>query len=131
RHRADRADAIETELDLKFRAQRFERVEVVDHAGRSFAMHAPEPAGRRRSFQRFSYRAGIERLAPRKFDRIKVQLPTPRFVNQPVSEFAIAQNDAALLLERKLAADDVVRKRAGADEQLRILRGNQFAQNLP
>src|SRR5512139_638281 len=37
RHRANRANAIQAELDLKLRAQRLELLEVIERAGRGFA----------------------------------------------------------------------------------------------
>src|SRR6266446_4489474 len=43
RHRADRADAVEAELEPVLRRYCLEQVRVVQHTGGSFAVHGPEP----------------------------------------------------------------------------------------
>src|SRR6267143_7091609 len=50
-HRADRADAVEAELELVLRRYGLEQVRVVQHAGGSFAVHGPEPLESARSRQ--------------------------------------------------------------------------------
>src|SRR5438477_436137 len=82
------------------------------------AKRAPNPSRLGFPSQRLSHRAQIKRLPPREFHRFEIQPPAPRLVNQPPAKFAIAQNQSALRLQRKLSANHIVRQRARPEQKL-------------
>src|SRR5690349_4873522 len=90
RNRADGTDAIHAEFHVKFGAKRFETSQIIEHAGRGFAVSTPEPARRCRRFQRAADFHKIETLAPRKLLRLKLQSRPLAVVEQTFAKFAVA-----------------------------------------
>src|SRR5436309_837086 len=114
RHGADGAHAVEAELDLKFRAEGFEAVHVVENTGGGFAMGTPNPGQGGVSLEAAADFGEVERIAPGNVEQLEVEPETPGMVGQALAKFTVAQNQAASLLEQELAGNDVVGQSARA-----------------
>src|SRR5262245_27314749 len=80
-------------------------------------MGAPNPLWRaEKGLQMLANNRKVKRLAPFESNRFKIQLESPRRVNQAVAKFAVADHKTRFLFERQLRTDDVIRQRAGTEE---------------
>src|SRR5439155_13614335 len=78
----------------------------------------------------FSHGAEIKRLAPRELEAVEFKAEAFGMIQETLTEFAVAQNQTGAFFQRELRADDVVRERAGADEQFYVFRLRQLAKDL-
>ena len=93
-------------------------------------MNAPDPTDGWSALEKMFDRGEVVWLAPRKFQRVESQSHPFSVVGETVAEFAVADDKAGLVFQRKLRGDGVVSERAGAEKNLDVLGIDQFAQAL-
>ena len=78
-------------------AEFLERSEIVQNSGRGFAMRTPKPLRRGLLIEASADGVEVQRLSPFKFQSVELELRPPRLVHQAVTEFAVAQDETALV----------------------------------
>ena len=62
---------------------------------------------------------------------LEAEFETPRLICKPLTKLAIAQHDSPAWQQRELRRDDIIRERAGAEQQFDAPCIHQLAENLP
>ena len=96
----DRADAVQAELHLEFRAEDLQTLQIIQNAGGCFTVRAPNPARGRITLKEAPQRRQIDRLAPTELQSIKCQPETRRVIQQALAKLTIAQHHSASWFQR-------------------------------
>src|SRR5581483_473419 len=126
---ADGTDAVEAKLHAARSADLLEGIEIVQDAGGSLAMDAPEPGGAA-LVQLLREHIKIKRTAAFGLEHVELEPKAAGMVNQAFPELAIREDEARLFIERQLRGDDVVPKRTRAQQNFDAGRARQAAEEL-
>src|SRR5687767_6534089 len=97
RDSAQRADAIQAQLNVARGADAAQGAEVVQDARGSFTVNGPKPFNLRMAREALADLFVIERLAPGKLHRLELKVQAAGVVDQTIAKFAVAQHDAGSL----------------------------------
>src|SRR5262245_36041339 len=118
RHRADGADRVDAQLDTQAMAQRTQGVEIVQNAGRSLAMHEPEPATRGGSDETPFDFLDVEWFAPGFGQDLEAKPPAASMAHESLAEFSVGQDETGRAIQRQLTGNRIVGHRAAAEHDL-------------
>src|SRR6185436_10490756 len=103
--------------------------EIVQHSRRRLADDGPEPT-RTGAGDDVVDALPVDRVAPRELDRRELQLKAARMIDEPVTELAVAHDNARRVEQRDLSADHIVGQRARAEQDLCVRGIHERAQPI-